>query len=50
MPREWMFLECTECGLRYYRTTRSTKSQAKLERKKFCPSCRRRVPHKQRKD
>ncbi|MHC4607242.1 MAG: 50S ribosomal protein L33 [Planctomycetota bacterium] len=49
MAREWVFLECKECGLRYYRTTRNTLSQGKLERKKFCPTCRKRVLHKEKK-
>jgi large subunit ribosomal protein L33 len=49
MAREPIFLECTECGTRYYRTTKDSKSQAKLELKKFCPKCRKRVPHKEKK-
>ena len=49
MAREWIFLECTECGLRYYRTTKDPKASGKLERSKFCPSCRRRVRHKEKK-
>lgn len=49
MPREWIFLECSECGNRYYRTQKSPKKQAKLELKKFCPMCRRHTPHKERK-
>jgi large subunit ribosomal protein L33 len=49
MPREWIFLECGECGTRYYRTTKNSKAQAKLELKKFCPECRKRVPHKEKK-
>ena len=49
MVREWIFLECGECGTRYYRTTKSSKTQAKIERKKFCPDCRKRVVHKEKK-
>lgn len=49
MPREAIFLECGECGTRYYRTTKNTKIQAKLEMKKFCPECRKRVLHKEKK-
>ncbi|MBI4566447.1 MAG: 50S ribosomal protein L33 [Planctomycetes bacterium] len=49
MPREAIFLECAECGTRYYRTTKNTKSQAKLELRKFCPECRARRPHKEKK-
>ncbi len=39
MPREWLFLECTECGERRYRTTKG-KQTAKIELKKFCATCR----------
>ena len=49
MAREWIFLECGECKTRYYRTTRNTQSQAKIEIVKFCPKCRKRVGHKERK-
>ena len=51
MPREWVFLECSECGTRYYRTTKNPKiqQQGKLEVKKFCPKCRKRLPHKEKK-
>jgi len=50
MPvREWVFLECGECGTRYYRTTKNPKIQAKLELIKFCPQCRKRVGHKEKK-
>ena len=51
MPREWVFLECGECGTRYYRTTKNPKAQnqAKLELVKFCPQCRKRVGHKEMK-
>ena len=49
MVREAIFLECTACGTRYYRTTKDSHSQAKLELKKFCPKCRKRVPHKEKK-
>jgi large subunit ribosomal protein L33 len=49
MHGEPIFLECGECGTRYYRTTKNSKSQAKLELTKFCPQCRKRVPHKEKK-
>ena len=49
MAREWIFLECGDCKTRYYRTTRNTLSQSKIEIKKFCPKCRKRVGHKERK-
>jgi len=53
MPREAIFLECTKCGTRYYRTTKNPKLQGKIGGdtgiKKFCPECRQRVPHKEKK-
>ncbi len=58
MPREPIFLECTKCGTRYYRTTKNTtaqpgKTSGKIGGegglKKFCRECRVRVPHKERK-
>ena len=49
MPRDPIFLECTACGTRYYRTTKSGKKQAKLELRKFCRICRAHTPHKERK-
>ena len=49
MPRDWIFLECSECGRRHYRTTRDSKTKDKLERSKFCSVCRRHVKHKERK-
>ena len=48
-PREWVFLECGECGTRYYRTTKNPRTQGRLELNKFCPQCRRRVGHKEKK-
>lgn len=51
-PREPMFLECTECGTRYYRTTKTTsalKQGQKIEKMKFCPKCRLHRVHKERK-
>ncbi|MDQ7779007.1 MAG: 50S ribosomal protein L33 [Planctomycetota bacterium] len=47
--REPMFLECTKCGDRYYRTTKSAKKGAKLELKKFCSECRAHTVHKEKK-
>ena len=51
MPRERVFLECVVCGTRFYRTTKNPKAQnqAKLELLKFCPKCRKRVAHKEKK-
>ncbi|MFH1229869.1 MAG: 50S ribosomal protein L33 [Planctomycetota bacterium] len=47
--REWIFLECTKCGNRYYRTSKHTKKQAKLTLSKFCRICRSHTPHKEKK-
>jgi ribosomal protein L33 len=35
--------------MRYYRTSKSSKKQAKMEFKKFCPKCRARILHKEKK-
>ncbi|MBI5360541.1 MAG: 50S ribosomal protein L33 [Planctomycetes bacterium] len=47
--RESIFLECTQCGNRYYRTTKSGKALKKLELKKFCNKCSAHTPHKEKK-
>jgi large subunit ribosomal protein L33 len=47
--REWLFLECTQCNTRYYRTSKNPKLQAKIELKKFCPRCKRHTIHRERK-
>lgn len=47
--REAIFLECSRCGDRYYRTTKSPKKTAKLELKKFCSVCRAHTLHKEKK-
>ncbi len=45
--REWVFMECTECGDRNYRTQVSTTGGVpKLELKKFCRRQRKRTVHK----
>jgi large subunit ribosomal protein L33 len=49
MPREPIFLECTTCGTRYYRTTKNSKKQGKVELRKFCRACRAHTPHKEKK-
>ena len=51
MPREWLFLECGECGTRWYRTSKNKRAEnkTKLEPKKFCPRCRKHTAHKERK-
>ena len=47
--REWVFLECTACGDRYYRTSVAGNKQKKLELKKFCGRCRQHTLHKEKK-
>lgn len=45
--REYVFLECSECGERNYRTpVNTTGGVPKLELKKFCPRQRKRTVHK----
>ncbi len=51
---EWVWMECTSCGQRNYRTTISLNKtaqggqQPKLELKKYCPSERKHTVHKMR--
>lgn len=47
--REYVSLECTECGSRNYRTQVDSRSQKKLELKKYCKRDRKRTLHKERK-
>lgn len=51
MPREWIHLECGDCGERWYRTDVKRKQGAreKLSLKKFCRRCRKHTAHKERK-
>jgi large subunit ribosomal protein L33 len=47
--REYVWLECTECGQRNYRTNVSVaEGTPKLELKKFCKSERKHTAHKLR--
>jgi len=46
--REYLTLECSECGSRDYRTQRETKTGKKLALKKFCKVCRGHTMHKER--
>jgi len=47
--REYVWLECTECGQRNYRTEVSVaEGTPKLELKKFCKSERKHTAHKLR--
>lgn len=48
--REQLTLECTECSGRNYRTMRNFVVGApKLDLKKYCRTCRKHTPHKERK-
>ncbi|HMP61315.1 MAG TPA: 50S ribosomal protein L33 [Gemmatales bacterium] len=47
--REWLWLECTSCGERNYRTQKETKGTEKLDLKKYCPRERKHTPHKENK-
>ena len=46
--REWMFLECTACGNRNYRTQKDPKDTNKLELKKYCKFCSGHKVHKEK--
>ena len=47
--REYVFLECTKCGRRNYRTSKNTKAGYKLTGiKKFCKHDREHTEHKER--
>jgi len=46
--REYVTLECTECGRRNYRTQKETRGSGRLEIKKYCPHDRRHTVHKER--
>jgi large subunit ribosomal protein L33 len=45
--REYVWLECTSCGRRNYRTQKETRATEKLELKKYCPAERKHVVHKE---
>ena len=46
--REYVWLECTVCGNRNYRTSKETRGANRLELKKFCRSkCRKHTMHKE---
>jgi len=53
MARKWnviqIWLQCSECGRLNYTTTRNkVNNPTKLSLKKYCPSCRKHVAHKER--
>ena len=43
--REYVWLECTACGARNYRTQKETRGADRLELKKFCRKERKHTPH-----
>ncbi|QDT34626.1 MULTISPECIES: 50S ribosomal protein L33 [Thalassoglobus] len=47
MAREYVWLECTECGDRNYRVTKEMRGTERLEIKKYCPRLRRHTTHKE---
>lgn len=48
--RDEVILKCTECGEENYFTTRNKKTHPnKMEPVKYCPKCRKRTTHKEKK-
>ena len=47
LMREYVWLECTVCGARNYRTQKETRGANRLELKKFCRKERKHTPHKE---
>jgi large subunit ribosomal protein L33 len=47
--RQYVTLECTDCGSRNYRTQMETRGNAKLRIKKYCPRERKHTLHRERK-
>jgi large subunit ribosomal protein L33 len=45
--REYVWLECTVCGSRNYRTPKETRGSDRLELKKFCRKERKHTLHKE---
>ena len=45
--REYVWLECTACGSRNYRTQKETRGADRLELKKYCRKERKHTPHKE---
>jgi large subunit ribosomal protein L33 len=45
--REYVWLECTVCGSRNYRTQKETRGANRLELKKFCRKERKHTGHKE---
>jgi len=47
MAREFVWLECTSCSSRNYRTNKETKGANRLSLKKFCNKERKHTVHKE---
>jgi large subunit ribosomal protein L33 len=47
VPREYVWLECTESGMRNYRVPKETRGTERLELMKYCPKLRRHTLHKE---
>jgi len=47
MAREYVWLECSDCGSRNYRVQKETRGSDRLQLKKYCPKQRRHVAHKE---
>jgi large subunit ribosomal protein L33 len=45
--REYVWLECSVCGSRNYRTHKETRGADRLELKKYCRKERKHTPHKE---
>ncbi len=45
--RDYVWLECTSCGERNYRTEKNLRSTDRLELRKFCPRERKHTVHKE---
>lgn len=46
---EFVFLECSECRSRNYRTSKKERASYKIELKKYCKFCRKHTVHKEKK-
>ena len=47
MAREYVWLECTETGMRNYRVSKETRGAERLSLMKYCPRLRRHTLHKE---
>jgi len=45
--REFVWLECTSCSSRNYRTPKETRGADRLDLKKYCKKERKHTPHKE---